>query len=72
MKVSLIVVKNRIDALKFKEAFEAAKTYNLLLKEGKTEELVHASVVEDVEEKVENDPDKNKTADEEGGAENEE
>ena len=41
--------------------------YNQLVKDGKTEELVHAPVVEDQEEKVEDDPDKNKTADEEGG-----
>jgi hypothetical protein len=58
---------NLIDANKFKEAFNAAVLYNQLVKEGKTEELVHAAVVEDVEEKVEDDPDKNKTADEEGG-----
>lgn len=56
-----------LDATKFKEAFEAARIYNQLLKDGKTEDLVEAAVVEDVEEKVEDDPDKNKTADEEGG-----
>lgn len=61
-----------IDAQKFKEAFEAAKKFNTLLKDGKEEELVYAPAIEDVEEKPDeaDDPDKNKTAggDEEGGA----
>ena len=44
--------------------------YNKFLAEGKKEELVEAPVVEDVEEvpSAVDDPDKNKTADEEGGA----
>ncbi len=37
-------------ANKFKESFEAAQKYNLLVKEGKTEGLVEAAIVEDVEE----------------------
>ena len=57
-----------IDATKFKEAFEAATKFNQLLKDGKTEELVFAAAVEDLEEIPDpaDDPDKNKTADEEG------
>lgn len=51
-----------IDANKFKEAFEAAKKFNQLLKDGKTEELVYAPVVEDIEEVEVDDPEKNKTA----------
>ena len=54
---------------KFKEAFEAARKFNLLVKEGKSEELVMAPVVEDKEEVVVDDPDKNKTAGEEGNQE---
>ena len=39
------------------------------MKEGKTEELVYAPVIEDKEEVVDpnDDPDKNKTADQDGG-----
>ena len=51
-----------IDAQKFKEAFEAARTFNQLVKDGKTEELVYAAAIEDIEEKVEDNPDENKTA----------
>lgn len=38
------------------------------MKDGKTEDLVYAEVIEDHQDKVdpEDDPDKNKTADEEG------
>ena len=57
-----------IDAQKFKEAFEAARTFNQLLKDGKTDELVYAETVEDIEEKVEDNPDENKTAGGEEGA----
>lgn len=57
-----------IDAQKFKEAFEAARTFNQLLKDGKTDELVYAETVEDIEEKVEDNPDENKTAGGEDGA----
>jgi hypothetical protein len=64
------MLNHTIDAQKFKEAFEAAKKFNVLLKEGKMEELVYAPAVEDVEEKPDpaDDPDQNKTAggDEEG------
>jgi hypothetical protein len=52
-----------VDAQKFKEAFENAKKFNKLLKEGKTEELVMAPAVEDVEEVAEDDPDQNRPAD---------
>ena len=53
-----------IDAQKFKEAFEAAKKFNVLLKEGKTDELVYAPVVEDIEEQPNpaDDVEVNKTA----------
>ena len=53
---------------KFKEAFEAAKKFNQLVREEKTEELVYAPAIEDHEEVADpaDDPDKNKTADEEG------
>lgn len=60
-----------IDIAKFKESFVAAQKYNLLLKEGKTEELVEAPVVEDVEEVLADDPDKNTTADPDAGEEQE-
>ena len=61
----MIYYANSIDATKFKEAFEAAKKFNGLVKEGKTEDLENAPVVEDKEEQVVDDPDKNKTAGEE-------
>lgn len=51
-----------IDAQKFKEAFEAAKRFNVLLKEGKEEELVYAPAIEDIEEHPADDADVNKTA----------
>lgn len=60
-----------IDATKFKEAFEAAKKFNLMVKEGKPEEeLVYAPAVEDVEEQPDpaDDPEKNKTAGDDEGA----
>mmetsp|Transcript_44706 Transcript_44706/g.43311 ORF Transcript_44706/g.43311 Transcript_44706/m.43311 type:complete len:95 (+) Transcript_44706:321-605(+) len=55
----------------FKEAFEAAKLFNTKVKEEKLEELVYAPVIEDIEETVDlnDDPDKNNTADGEGGEE---
>jgi len=55
----------------FKEAFEAAKLFNLNVKEGTTDSLVYAPTVEDKEEPVDptDDPDKNHTADAEGGSE---
>lgn len=55
----------------FKAAFEAAQKFNLQVKEGKTEELVFAPLVEDQEEVVVDDPEKNKTADEDGKEEGE-
>ena len=63
-QISILIVLT--DANKFKEAFNAAKLYNQLVKDGKTEELVDAPVIEDVEEKVEDDANINKTADEDG------
>lgn len=51
-----------IDAQKFKEAFEAAQKFNVLLKDGKEEELVYAPAIEDVEEVPADDVDVNKTA----------
>eukprot|EP00347_Sterkiella_histriomuscorum_P019480 403341472 len=66
VKLELLAIKLQTveNALKFKEAFEAAQKYNVLLKEGKLEELVHAPAIEDVEEKPDpaDDPDQNKTA----------
>lgn len=44
-----------IDTQKFKEAFAAAQVFNKLLKEGKTEELVMAPVVENVKDKASDD-----------------
>ena len=55
-----------IDAELFKKAFEDAKLFNNQVREGKTEGLVYAPAIEDKEELVVDDPDKNKTADEEG------
>jgi Ran-binding protein 1 len=54
----------------FKEAFEAARKFNDDVRAGKADsELVFAPAIEDQEEVVADDPDKNKTADAEGGAE---
>ena len=60
----------KIDTKLFKEAFEAAKLFNYNVKEGKTEELIVAAAIEDKEELPDptDDPDKNHTADAEGGA----
>jgi len=60
-----------IDAKLFKDAFDAAKLFNYNVKEGKTEELIVAATIEDKEEQPDptDDPDKNHTADAEGGAE---
>ena len=55
------------DAGLFKQAFEAAKTFNKLVKEEKLDDLVYAPVIEDVEEQpAEDDIDKNKPAEEDG------
>ena len=52
----------------FKGAFEAAKLFNDQVRQGKPDsELVFAPAIEDFEEKVEDDPDKNTTADADGG-----
>ena len=53
----------------FKAAFEAAVKFNNLVRDEKTEGLVYASAIEDQEEVVVDDPDKNKTADEDGAKE---
>ena len=50
----------------FKEAFEAACLFNNLIREDKSSELVYAPAIEDKEEIVHDDPEKNKTADEDG------
>lgn len=57
-----------VDAAKeFKEKFEAAQTFNVDAKAGKSkEELTFADTVEDVDEPVEDDIDTNKTADADG------
>ena len=57
-----------IDAKLFKDAIDAAKKFNQLVKEEKFDDLVYAAVVEDLEEQADpdDDPDKNKTADAEG------
>lgn len=53
----------------FKEAFEAARKFNEDVRAGKPDsELVFAPAIEDVEEVVADDPEKNKTADADGGA----
>jgi hypothetical protein len=49
-----------------------AKVFNNQVRDGKTEELVFAAVVEDKEEQHEDDIDKNKTADEDAKDEAEE
>lgn len=67
-KIWTILILFCIDAQKFKEAFEAARTFNQLLKDGKTEDLVYAEAIEDIEERVEDNPDENKTAGGEEGA----
>lgn len=55
-----------VDAAKdFKKQFEAAQTFNIDAKAGKAD-LIFADTVEDVEEKVEDDIDTNKTADADG------
>lgn len=53
----------------FKAAFEAARLFNSHVREDKPDsELIFAPVVDDPTELVEDDPDKNTTADAEGGA----
>ena len=59
----LLIFNIGVDTLKFKEGFEAAQKFNLLVKEEKTEELVMAPVVEDKEEVIADDADVNKPAD---------
>lgn len=52
----------------FKKAFEAARLFNNQVRDGKPDsELVFAPAIEDQEEVVVDDPDKNKTADADGG-----
>ena len=59
--------QNAEQAELFKTAFEAAQKFNTLVKEGKADEdLTFVEAIEDVEEKVEDDIDTNKTADVEG------
>jgi hypothetical protein len=47
----------------FKSAFEAAVKFNNLVREEKLDQLVYAPAIEDHEEVVVDDPDKNTTAD---------
>ena len=56
----------------FKAAFEAAQIFNDGVREGKDSELVFAPAIEDEVEVVQDDPEKNKTADEEGAGGKEE
>ena len=56
------------DAKDFKEKFNAARVFNATARDGKDEELVWAEVIEDIEEKEEDDIDTNKTADADGEA----
>lgn len=51
----------------FKSAFEAAVKFNNLVREEKLDQLVYAPAIEDHEEVVVDDPDKNTTADQDGG-----
>ena len=53
------------EAALFKTKFEAAQAFNLLVKEGKDDELVWDEAIEDIDEVAEDDIDTNKTA--EGG-----
>ena len=62
------VVARTVDAAKdFHKQFEAAQTFNIDAKAGKTkEELTWAEAVDDEEEKADEDIDTNKTADVDG------
>ena len=51
----------------FKEAWEKAVKFNNLVREGKESELVWEAAIEDKEEVVQDDPEKNQTADQDGG-----
>jgi len=51
----------------FKEAWEKAVKFNNLVREGKESELVYEPAIEDKEEIVQDDPEKNKSADQDGG-----
>ena len=59
----MIVLIKAIVANEFKKAFEAARLFNNQIRDGVTEGLEYAAAVEDKEE-VHDDPEKNKTADE--------
>lgn len=51
----------------FKDAWEKAVKFNGLVREGKESELVWEAAIEDKEEVVQDDPEKNQTADQDGG-----
>lgn len=51
----------------FKESWEKAVKFNNLVREGKESELVWEPAIEDKEEVVQDDPEKNQTADQDGG-----
>ncbi|MFN9908981.1 MAG: hypothetical protein ACK56F_23135, partial [bacterium] len=61
-------LQNAENTALFKAAFEAARDFNTLVREENFDKLVYAPAIEDVEEVVVDDPDKNKTADADGGA----
>ena len=59
--------QNAENAALFKEAFEAAVKFNNMVREDKLDKLVFAPAIEDHEEVVADDPEKNTTADADGG-----
>ena len=60
-------LQNAENTALFKEAFEAARKFNNLVREEKLDQLVYAVAIEDHEEVVQDDSDKNVTADQDGG-----
>ena len=56
-------LQNAENTALFKEAFEAARKLNNLVREEKLDQLVYAVAIEDHEEVVQDDSDKNVTAD---------
>ena len=56
-------LQNAENTALFKEAFEAARKFNNLVREEKLDQLVYAVAIEDHEEVVQDDSDKNVTAD---------
>ena len=56
-------LQNAENTALFKEAFEAARKFNNLVREEKLDQLVYTVAIEDHEEVVQDDSDKNVTAD---------